>query len=105
SEVSGLVKQEFHRAASARPPSRGFGETSSPVTSACAYARHACRGTPRAGSYRGCYTAGSEGRKQHGQAAQDNERSSVRLQTCAPRPGEGFQVLPPAGLSLLGPSA
>src|SRR5918999_6412454 len=41
-EVGALVEQEFHRAASARPLSRGFGETSSPVTSACAYARHAC---------------------------------------------------------------
>src|SRR5207249_2204230 len=34
SEVGALVEEEFHRAASARPPSRGFGETSSPVTSA-----------------------------------------------------------------------
>src|SRR5918996_4103985 len=42
SEVGALVKQEFHRAASARPPFRGFGETSSPVTRAWAYARHAC---------------------------------------------------------------
>src|SRR5918992_251209 len=42
SEVGTLVEQEFHRAASARPPFRGFGETSSPVTRALAYARHAC---------------------------------------------------------------
>src|ERR687895_1054709 len=42
SEVGALVEQEFHRAASARPPFRGFGETSSPVTISLAYARHAC---------------------------------------------------------------
>jgi hypothetical protein len=41
-EVGALVEQEFHRAASERTPFGGFGETSSPVTSACAYARHAC---------------------------------------------------------------
>ena len=42
SEVGALVEQEFHRAASARPPFGGFGETSSPVTISFAYARHAC---------------------------------------------------------------
>jgi hypothetical protein len=35
-EISALVEEEFHRAASARPPLGGFGETSSPVTIAWA---------------------------------------------------------------------
>ena len=36
SKVSALVEEEFHRAASERTPFSGFGETSSPVTSAWA---------------------------------------------------------------------
>ena len=36
SKVSALVEKEFHRAASERTPLGGFGETSLPVTIACA---------------------------------------------------------------------
>src|SRR2546421_5620680 len=36
SKVSALIEEEFHRAASERTPLGGFGETSLPVTIACA---------------------------------------------------------------------
>lgn len=35
-KIGALIKEEFHRAASERTPFGGFGETSLPVTSACA---------------------------------------------------------------------
>ena len=41
-KVSALVEEKFQRAASEDAPWGGFGETSSPVTMAFAYARHAC---------------------------------------------------------------
>lgn len=42
SEIGALVEQEPHRAASLLTPLGGFGKSSSPITTARAYARQAC---------------------------------------------------------------